>query len=83
MMPTQSTRPEPVQTSKPVRARPDWPTYRGYLGIVLGALLAFVLTERAAGLAQLVFILIWIALIAAIVSFTKYDRRRRLTGKDR
>jgi uncharacterized membrane protein HdeD (DUF308 family) len=67
-----------VKDGKPVRNKPDWPTYRGYLGIVLGAMLAFFLTARATGIAQVIFILIWIVFAGAIFQFTKYDRRRRI-----
>lgn len=77
-MMTAETRPGQNGRPERKRDRPDWPTCRGYLGIALGAMLAFFLTARAAGAAQVVFILIWIAVIAAAVSFTKHDRRRRL-----
>lgn len=75
---TTDTRPDPVLPPRPERNKPDWPTFRGYLGIVLGAMLAFFLTARAAGPAQVIFVLIWIAFAGAIWQFTKYDRRRRI-----
>jgi uncharacterized membrane protein HdeD (DUF308 family) len=73
-MPTE-TQAGPVKAK---RDKPDWITYRGYLAIVLGTLAAFFFTARAAGIAQVIFILIWIAFAGAIFQFTKYDRRRRI-----
>ena len=76
---TTGTRPGPVREPERDRKRdkPDWPTYRGYLNIALGTMIAFFITARAAGAFQVIFILIWIAFAGAIYQFTKHDRRRR------
>jgi len=77
------TKTEAPQDQKPKRTPPDWPTYRGYGGIALATLLAFFITARATGDAQVVFILIWLAFAGAVYQFTKHDRRRRAVREEK